>query len=100
MVWTSGNLVIISHCLQPLLSNEILILKNFVTEDCILGFNLQAIPRTVWLDKSGKQLIQWPVAELEMLRDNEIHLQHKSLDAGSTYEITGITAAQVTTLCI
>ncbi|KAJ0074811.1 hypothetical protein Patl1_33500 [Pistacia atlantica] len=31
---------------------------------------LQAVPRSLWLDKSGKQLMQWPIAEVEKLREN------------------------------
>lgn len=38
---------------------------------------LQAIPRSLWPDKSGKQLIQWPVAEIERLRGNGVEFPSK-----------------------
>lgn len=31
---------------------------------------IQAIPRRIWLQKSGKQMVQWPVVEIEKLRGN------------------------------
>ncbi|XP_031263681.1 beta-fructofuranosidase, insoluble isoenzyme CWINV1-like isoform X2 [Pistacia vera] len=69
--------------------------SSSVEDDVKKGWSgIQAIPRIVWLDKSGKQLMQWPVAELETLRDTKVNLENKSLDAGSFHEVTGITAAQ------
>ncbi|MCL7030913.1 hypothetical protein MKW94_006103 [Papaver nudicaule] len=55
---------------------------------------IQAIPRTVWLDKNGKQLLQWPIEELETLRTNEVKLKKTPLTKGSLFEVQGITAAQ------
>ncbi|KAK0595976.1 hypothetical protein LWI29_011620 [Acer saccharum] len=55
---------------------------------------LQAIPRSFWLDKSGKQLVQWPVPEIESLRENQVDLPSKFLEGGSLLEISGVTAAQ------
>ncbi|KAK3220509.1 hypothetical protein Dsin_014479 [Dipteronia sinensis] len=55
---------------------------------------LQAIPRSLWLDKSGKQLVQWPVVELESLRVNSVQLPSKFVEAGSVLEVSGLTAAQ------
>ncbi|GJU97791.1 AChain A, fructan 1-exohydrolase Iia [Tanacetum coccineum] len=55
---------------------------------------LQSFPRTLWIDRSGKQLIQWPVQEIELLRENEVTLQNKNLKPGSVLEIEGITASQ------
>ncbi|WJX09654.1 beta-fructofuranosidase [Trifolium repens] len=56
---------------------------------------LQTIPRQVWLDKSGKRLIQWPIEEVDNLRDKKISITGKKLEGGSTLEISGITASQV-----
>jgi beta-fructofuranosidase len=57
---------------------------------------LQGIPRTLWLDKSGKQLIQWPIVEIEKLRANPVNFNSKVLKGGGTLlEIVGVTAAQV-----
>jgi beta-fructofuranosidase len=56
---------------------------------------LQAIPRAVWLDESGKQLVQWPVTEIERLRENQVHLPKQVLKGGSALEVSGVTPAQV-----
>ncbi|KZV21430.1 cell-wall invertase [Dorcoceras hygrometricum] len=55
---------------------------------------IQLIPRTIVLDPNGKQLIQWPVEELETLRGNLVKLSEKELVRGDLVEIKGITAAQ------
>ncbi|XP_050384474.1 beta-fructofuranosidase, insoluble isoenzyme CWINV1 isoform X1 [Argentina anserina] len=55
---------------------------------------IQAIPRTIVLDKSGKQLVQWPVVELEKLRTNEVKLPNNMLKGGSLHEVLGVTASQ------
>ncbi|KAL5757496.1 hypothetical protein ACOSP7_020107 [Xanthoceras sorbifolium] len=55
---------------------------------------LQAIPRSLWLDKSGKQLVQWPIVEIESLRENQVDLPSKFLEGGSLLEISGVIAAQ------
>lgn len=47
------------------------------------------------LDKSGKQLVQWPIVELEKLRTKEIKLPSTVLKGGSLHEVLGATAAQV-----
>ncbi|GMI84348.1 beta-fructofuranosidase 5, 6-fructan exohydrolase [Hibiscus trionum] len=55
---------------------------------------LQAIPRQIWLDRAGKQLVQWPVEELNNLRDNQVYAYGKKLKSGSVFEVSGITASQ------
>ncbi|CAO2824552.1 unnamed protein product [Amaranthus hypochondriacus] len=55
---------------------------------------IHAIPRRIWLDKSGKQLIQWPISEVEKLRVKPVILPMQLLKGGSRIEITGISAAQ------
>ncbi|KAK7310705.1 hypothetical protein RJT34_08374 [Clitoria ternatea] len=55
---------------------------------------LQCVPRQVWLDKSGKQLMQWPIEEVEKLRDKQITIMGEKLIGGSTLEVSGITASQ------
>uniref|UniRef100_A0A7N2M6F1 Uncharacterized protein n=1 Tax=Quercus lobata TaxID=97700 RepID=A0A7N2M6F1_QUELO len=56
---------------------------------------IQAIPRIVWLDNSGKQVLQWSVEELETLRGNKVHINNQKVKKGEHVEIKGITAAQV-----
>ncbi|PON96018.1 Glycoside hydrolase [Trema orientale] len=55
---------------------------------------LQSFPRSVVLSKSGKQLVQWPIKEIEKLRSETVSLQNKELNGGSVFEISGVTASQ------
>nr|Q39693.1 RecName: Full=Beta-fructofuranosidase, insoluble isoenzyme 3; AltName: Full=Cell wall beta-fructosidase 3; AltName: Full=Invertase 3; AltName: Full=Sucrose hydrolase 3; Flags: Precursor [Daucus carota]CAA55188.1 cell wall beta-fructosidase(Inv3) [Daucus carota] len=55
---------------------------------------IQLIPRRIWLDPSGRQLVQWPIEEVEGLRGSELHMRNQKLDMGVHVEVTGITAAQ------
>lgn len=55
----------------------------------------QLIPRSLWLDKSGKQLVQWPVQEIESLRGKKVSMSNVKLGPGQHVEVKGITAAQV-----
>ncbi|XP_076887746.1 beta-fructofuranosidase, insoluble isoenzyme 1-like isoform X2 [Bidens hawaiensis] len=64
-------------------------------EDVAKGWaGIQLIPRMVWLDPSGKQLLQWPIQELETLRGKKKKLKNVKLNKGDIKEIKGITAAQ------
>lgn len=56
---------------------------------------MQAIPRTLWLEKSGKQLVQWPIPEIEKLRRNPVTWPSKELKGGSVVEVSKVTAEQV-----
>ncbi|KAJ0089139.1 hypothetical protein Patl1_32574 [Pistacia atlantica] len=56
---------------------------------------IQTIPRSLWLDPNGKQLLQWPIQELETLRGKNAEISNKVLKSGENVEVgTGITAAQ------
>ncbi|WOL02302.1 beta-fructofuranosidase, insoluble isoenzyme 4 [Canna indica] len=55
---------------------------------------MQIVPRTIWLDSNGKQLLQWPVEEVNSLRRNEIHLHDLELKPAALYEIKGAKASQ------
>lgn len=55
---------------------------------------IQLIPRTVWLDPNRRQLLQWPVEELNKLRGKKVVLRHQKLLKGHHVEVKGITAAQ------
>ncbi|XP_030972747.1 beta-fructofuranosidase, insoluble isoenzyme CWINV1-like isoform X2 [Quercus lobata] len=66
-----------------------------VEDDIKKGWSgVQAIPRSIWLDNSGKQLVQWPIKEIEKLRLTEINLPKQVLKGGSVLEVSGFTAAQ------
>ncbi|KAJ4949973.1 hypothetical protein NE237_026805 [Protea cynaroides] len=73
--------------------------SDSVIDDVKKGWSgVQAIPRNIWLDKAGKQLkqlVQWPVAEIENLRKTPVELQNTQLNGGSVLEVTGVTASQV-----
>nr|KAJ0203146.1 hypothetical protein LSAT_V11C500289310 [Lactuca sativa] len=65
-------------------------------EDIAKGWaGIELIPRMVWLDPSGKQLLQWPIHELETLRGQKKNIRNVKLNKGDSMEIKGITAAQV-----
>ncbi|XP_057506071.1 beta-fructofuranosidase, insoluble isoenzyme 1-like [Actinidia eriantha] len=69
--------------------------SDTASEDVNKGWaGIQTIPRKVWLDKSGKQLLQWPIEELETLRGENVHLNNQQLNLGDHVEIKGISAAQ------
>ncbi|ESQ29974.1 hypothetical protein EUTSA_v10011339mg [Eutrema salsugineum] len=55
---------------------------------------LQSFPRKIWLGESGKELLQWPIEEIETLRGSQVSWHNKVLKAGSTLQVHGVTAAQ------
>lgn len=52
----------------------------------------------VWLHPSGKQLMQWPIHELESLRGDRLYQKDVTLNKGEMLELIGLTVAQVCTL--
>uniref|UniRef100_A0A1D1ZGR4 Beta-fructofuranosidase, insoluble isoenzyme 3 n=1 Tax=Anthurium amnicola TaxID=1678845 RepID=A0A1D1ZGR4_9ARAE len=55
---------------------------------------IQAIPRTLWLDEGGKQLVQWPVVELEKLRGKKVQVHNVKLRKEGRFEVKGILSSQ------
>ncbi|TVU45191.1 hypothetical protein EJB05_04667 [Eragrostis curvula] len=56
---------------------------------------VQAVPRKVWLAPDGKQLMQWPVAEIESLRgSNYVNITNRLVKGGDHFEVTGSSPAQ------
>ncbi|KQJ99740.1 hypothetical protein BRADI_3g44990v3 [Brachypodium distachyon] len=55
---------------------------------------IQAIPRKIWLDPSGKQLVQWPVEEVEKLRAKPVSVANKVVKPGQNFEVTGLQSYQ------
>lgn len=49
----------------------------------------------MWLDSNGRQLVLWPVEEINSLRGTEVEMKNEKLQKGDFVEIDGITAAQV-----
>ncbi|MCD7471171.1 Invertase, partial [Datura stramonium] len=69
--------------------------SDTVNDDVKKGWaGIQTIPRKVWLDPSGKQLVQWPVEELEALRGKKVQIRNCKLNKGDKIEVKGITPAQ------
>ncbi|XVF26956.1 hypothetical protein REPUB_Repub14bG0065000 [Reevesia pubescens] len=69
--------------------------SSSVADDIKKGWaGVQAIPRKLWLAKSGKQLVQWPIVQIEKLRANHVSLPSKLLKGGSVIEVSGVTAVQ------
>jgi len=58
--------------------------------------SLQSIPRTVLLDtKTGSNLLQWPVEEVETLRTNSTDLSGITIDHGSVFPLNLHRATQL-----
>lgn len=55
---------------------------------------MQSFPRALWLDTDGKQLVQWPVEEIETLRRKRVALLGKEVGSGGLHEIAGIETLQ------
>ena len=69
--------------------------SDTVDDDVRKGWaGVHPIPRKLWLDPSGKQLVQWPVKELETLRKEKVQLSNHKLYKGEKIEVKGITVAQ------
>ncbi|KAG8066592.1 hypothetical protein GUJ93_ZPchr0004g40442 [Zizania palustris] len=65
-------------------------------DDVARGWSgIQTFPRKLWLDKDGKQLLQWPIEEIETLRRKRIGLRRGTkVEAGALLEIAGIASSQ------
>nr|CAD1824726.1 unnamed protein product [Ananas comosus var. bracteatus] len=62
--------------------------SDSASDDVAKGWaGIHTIPRTIWLDNSGKQLLQWPIEEVESLRKDEVHLQDIELNIGAVFEV-------------
>ncbi|TVU01751.1 hypothetical protein EJB05_52745, partial [Eragrostis curvula] len=77
--------------------------SDTAADDVAKGWaGIQAIPRTVWLDPSGKQLMQWPIEEVETLRGRWVNLknrvvkpgQHVEADVEVSFEVSSLSAAE------
>ncbi|KAM3280490.1 hypothetical protein ACQJBY_047336 [Aegilops geniculata] len=94
-----GSIMVLSmlqnHSLTPNRAGESYGLG--VTRQIVIQMILQKAGQesmTIWLDGDGKQLIQWPVVEIESLRGNEINHQGLELKKGDLFEIEGIDTLQ------
>ena len=70
--------------------------SDSAVEDTLKGWaGVQLIPRTVLLDSSGKQLVFWPIEEIESLRGKNVQMSNQKIEMGQRFEVEGITPAQV-----
>jgi beta-fructofuranosidase len=58
------------------------------------GLGRQAMPRQVWLAPEGKQLVQWPVYEVDSLRGGHVNdnVTNKLVKAGGHFEVARLTS--------
>ncbi|KAF8675439.1 hypothetical protein HU200_047809 [Digitaria exilis] len=54
---------------------------------------VQAIPRKVTLSLDGKQLVQWPVAEIESLRGAHVNVTDVLVKSGHHFEVAGLASS-------
>ncbi|KAK5804095.1 hypothetical protein PVK06_031744 [Gossypium arboreum] len=64
-------------------------------EDVKKGWaGIMPISRTVRLDPSGKQLLVWPIDDVETLKGNKVQMSNQQLEIGKPVKISGITGNQ------
>ncbi|CAO2044119.1 unnamed protein product [Urochloa humidicola] len=64
-------------------------------DDVARGWSgLQSFPRALWLDAGGKQLVQWPVEEIETLRRKRAAMAGFELEASGLREVEGVESLQ------
>jgi len=67
----------------------------FTVFPCVV---IQSFPRVVSLDTNGRQLVQWPVKELESLRRKQRQLHDIVLKTGGIVEVEGLRVSEAS-LC-
>jgi hypothetical protein len=66
---------------------------DILFSSCFLS---QGMPRTLAVDsKTGSNLIQWPIEEVETLRGSKVSVTDVKLDAGAISKVQGVTGRQV-----
>lgn len=55
---------------------------------------IQTIPRHLWLDSNKRQVMQWPIKELEKLRMKQVHILDKEVGSGEHFEVKGLETSQ------
>ncbi|XP_020581380.1 beta-fructofuranosidase, insoluble isoenzyme 3-like [Phalaenopsis equestris] len=55
---------------------------------------IQTIPRAIWLDGNGRQVVQWPIEEVNKLRGKRVGIYNRSVESGGVIEIKGIESVQ------
>ncbi|KAG0456283.1 hypothetical protein HPP92_024071 [Vanilla planifolia] len=55
---------------------------------------IQTIPRALWLDSNGRQVVQWPIEEVDKLRHKEVGIYQRVMKCGGVLKIEQIQTAQ------
>jgi len=71
--------------------------SSSVLDDVDKGWSsVQCMPRHIWLDPlATTNLIQWPIAEVDALRQKAVTQKNVVLETGSTVELVGANGAQL-----
>lgn len=69
--------------------------SDSVTDDNTKGWSgIQTFPRVVSLDDNGRQLLQWPIKELESFRRKQGNLHDIELETGGLVEVEGLKVSE------
>ncbi|XP_037466558.1 beta-fructofuranosidase, insoluble isoenzyme 1-like isoform X2 [Triticum dicoccoides] len=69
--------------------------SDTVPDDIAKGWSgIHAIPRKIWLDPGGKQLVQWPIEEVEQLRRKSVSVTNKVVKPRNHFEVKGLETYQ------
>ncbi|KAF7027062.1 hypothetical protein CFC21_039135 [Triticum aestivum] len=69
--------------------------SDTVPDDLHKGWaGIQAIPRKIFLSRSGRQLIQWPVEEVKSLRSKHVNVSNKAVKGGEHFKVSGFKSVQ------
>lgn len=69
--------------------------SDSASDDVAKGWSgIQIVPRVVSLDTNERQLVQWPIKEIESLRRKQIRLNDIDLKTGDLFEIKGLIFSQ------
>ncbi|XP_073099770.1 beta-fructofuranosidase, insoluble isoenzyme 1 [Elaeis guineensis] len=55
---------------------------------------IQTIPRVLWLDSNQRQVVEWPIEELESLRTKQAYIHDKLVKSANYFEVEGIQTSQ------
>lgn len=56
---------------------------------------IQALPRSILLDEDEGDIVQWPVEEVEVLRQHRVTLANVTLQPGLQVDLPGLAGCQV-----
>ncbi|XP_042437715.1 beta-fructofuranosidase, insoluble isoenzyme 3-like [Zingiber officinale] len=76
-------------------ANESDVTHDDASNDIIKGWaGVHLIPRELWLDENGRQLLQWPVEEFDRLRSQHVSLANQAVNPGGFFRVNNIDSVQ------